>query len=162
MYRKQKWTEGGHYSWIMERIPSLWFWTEIHLAFFVSYGIATGNAFCAPTWRVKKKTKKPTLWAQTAVSLFFFIAVVVNTVEHYVKSQVLLACLFNWNNRGRFGMWAQILELFYYYAQERNTFKVVNVVRILCYRPKLGGFLPWHLCNAIWSDIRLEYIMFLL
>lgn len=55
-------------------------------------------------------------------------------------------------------MWAQILELFYYYAQERNTF---NVVGILCCRPKLGGFLPWHYWNAIWRDTRLEYTMFL-
>lgn len=35
------------------------------------------------------------------------------------------------------------------------------VVRILCYRPQLSGFLPWYLCNAIWRDIRLEHITFL-
>lgn len=33
-------------------------------------------------------------------------------------------------------------NVFYYCAVEKNTFKVVDVERILCYRPKLSGFLP--------------------
>lgn len=69
-------------------------------------------------WADKLKNKPPRTQPCNCKlqSFFFFIAVVANTVEHYVKSQVLLACLYNWNVRGRFGMRAQILELFYYCA----------------------------------------------
>lgn len=94
-------------------------------------------------------------FASTNYILFCFIAAFTNPLCE-ISSPV---CVFV-----EVKCWRDIWDLspdsgtFYYYAQERNTF---NVVGTLCYRPKLSGFLPWHWCNAIWRDTRLEYIMFL-